>query len=171
LTWHRLVLGQPQPFVGAAGPSGLTIEAVPAPGKVPLHLEGRAAPTEEDNVGVILRDQRGRTLAFVPSAASGTAALDAHARAADCLVFDGTFFREDELPALGLGTRGARDMAHWPLGGDDGSLRWLAGLPCRRKILIHVNNTNPILCEDAPERAALAAAGVEVAYDGLQVEI
>ena len=87
------------------------------------------------------------------------------------LVFDGTFFRDDELTSLGLTTRTARDMAHWPLGGLEGSLRWLAQLPCRRKVLTHINNTNPILRAGAPERDELDAAGVEVAYDGLEVEL
>jgi pyrroloquinoline quinone biosynthesis protein B len=171
LVWHRLVPGQPQPFVGTAGASGLTIEAVAVPGKVPLHLEGRVAPSEEDNIGLLIRDRGGSTLGYAPSVASLTPQVERLVRAADCLVFDGTFFREDELAALELGTRGARDMAHWPLGGPDGSLQWLGKMPCRRKLLVHVNNTNPILREDAPERAALAAAGVEVAHDGLEVEL
>ena len=93
------------------------------------------------------------------------------ARAADAIVFDGTFFRDDELTSLGLTTRTARDMAHWPLGGPEGSLRWLAGLPCRRKLLSHINNTNPILHAGTPERGELAAAGVEAAHDGLEVEL
>ena len=97
--------------------------------------------------------------------------LDERARAADTLVFDGTFFRDDELTSLGLTTRNARDMAHWPLGGPDGSLGWLAQLPCRRKILTHINNTNPILRDGTPERAEVVAAGVEPAHDGLEVEL
>jgi pyrroloquinoline quinone biosynthesis protein B len=171
VTWHALALGQPHPLVGVAGPSGLTIEAVPLSGKVPLHLERTARPSDEDNIGLVIRDERGRTLAYFPSVAEPSPACDERARAADALFFDGTFFRDDELSALGLGTRRARDMAHWPLGGDDGSLRWLASLPCARKILVHINNTNPILREDGPERALTAAAGVEVAHDGLDIEV
>lgn len=170
-TWNRLRAGEVVPLVGAAGPSGLTIEAVPVPGTVPLHLKGLAAATPEDNLAVVLRDASGKTLMYAPTTAARTALLDERARAADVLVFDGTFFRDDELTSLGLTTRTARDMAHWPLGGPEGSLRWLAGLPCRRKILTHINNTNPILRGDAAERAELAAAGVEVAHDGLEVEL
>jgi pyrroloquinoline quinone biosynthesis protein B len=84
--------------------------------------------------------------------------------------FDGTFWSSDELIAAGLGTRRAEDMAHWPIGGAGGSLAYLARLP-GRKILIHVNNTNPILRDDGPERRALADAGIEVATDGLEIEL
>ena len=171
LTWTRLRAGDVVPLVGTAGPSGLTLEAVPVPGTVPLHLKTVAAPSPEDNLALVLRDDRGRTLMYAPTTAARTPLLEERARAADVLVFDGTFFREDELTSLGLTTRSARDMAHWPLSGADGSLRWLAGLPCRRKILTHINNTNPILRNGAPERDELAAAGVEVAYDGLEVEL
>jgi pyrroloquinoline quinone biosynthesis protein B len=171
LVWHRLRAGEVVPLLGTAGPSGLTIEAVPVPGTVPLHLKGVAPPSPDDNLAVVLRDARGGCVVYAPTVAAYSALLDERARAADALVFDGTFFRDDELTSLGLTTRSARDMAHWPLGGPEGSLRWLAQLPCRRKILTHINNTNPILRADAPERAELAAAGVEPAYDGLEVEL
>jgi len=171
LTWNRLRAGDVVPLVGTAGPSGLTLEAVPVPGTVPLHLKGVAPPSPDDNLAIMLRDDRGRTLMYAPTTAARTQLLDERARAADVLVFDGTFFRDDELTSLGLTTRSARDMAHWPLGGPDGSLRWLAELPCRRKILTHINNTNPILRNGAAERDELAAAGVEVAHDGLEVEL
>jgi pyrroloquinoline quinone biosynthesis protein B len=170
VTWHALVPGAVTPLVGAGGPSGLLLEPVALAGKVPLHLEGTAAASDEDNIGLVIRDGAGRSLAYFPGLAGPTPACDRYARAADVLMVDGTFFRDDELATLGLGTRRARDMAHWPLGGDDGSLPWLASLPCKRKILVHINNTNPILREDAPERAQLEAARVEVAHDGLEVE-
>ena len=86
------------------------------------------------------------------------------------MFFDGTFWSSDELIAAGLGTRRAEDMAHWPLGGADGSLAYLKRLP-GRKILIHINNTNPILRDDSPERRALADAGIEVAADGLEIDL
>jgi pyrroloquinoline quinone biosynthesis protein B len=168
LTWNRLRAGEIVPLVGAAGASGLTIEPVPVPGTVPLHLKGLAAPSLEDNLALVLRDAHGRSLMYAPTTAARTPLLDERARAADVLIFDGTFFRDDELTSLGLTTRSARDMAHWPL---EGSLGWLAQLPCRRKILTHINNTNPILRAGAPERGELNAVGVEPAYDGLEVEL
>jgi pyrroloquinoline quinone biosynthesis protein B len=163
VTWHPLALGLRQSVA-----PGLSLEAVALPGKVPLHLEGQA-PDAADNVGLVVRDDAGHSVAWFPSLAGPSEAADRCARAADVLFCDGTFFADDELIALGLGSRRARDMAHWPLGGPEGSLRWLAGLPTPRKLLVHINNTNPLLREDAPERAALA--GVEVAWDGLEIEL
>ncbi|HEX3758964.1 MAG TPA: pyrroloquinoline quinone biosynthesis protein PqqB [Kofleriaceae bacterium] len=171
LVWHRLRAGEAVALTGAAGPSGLTLEPVAVPGTVPLHLKGLAAPSPDDNLALVLRDAHGRSVVYAPTAAGPTPELEAHARAADAIVFDGTFFGDDELTSLGLTRRTARDMAHWPLGGPEGSLRWLAQLPCRRKILTHINNTNPILRDGAPERDELAAAGVEPGYDGLEVEL
>jgi pyrroloquinoline quinone biosynthesis protein B len=171
LVWNRLRAGDVVPLVGTAGPSGLTIEAIAVPGTVPLHLKGVAAPSPDDNFAFLLRDARGRSVLYAPTVAALTPVIDERARRADAIVFDGTFFRDDELTSLGLTTRSARDMAHWPLGGPEGSLRWLAELPCRRKILIHINNTNPILRAGTPERDEVIAAGVEVAHDGLEVEL
>jgi pyrroloquinoline quinone biosynthesis protein B len=171
LSWTRLRAGEIVPLVGNAGPSGLTIEPVPVPGTVPLHLKGLAAPSPEDNLALVLRDAHGHSVMYAPTTASPTALLEERARAADAILFDGTFFRDDELTSLGLTTRSARDMAHWPLGGPEGSLRWLAQLPCRRKILTHINNSNPILRVGSPEREELALAGVEVGFDGLEIEL
>jgi pyrroloquinoline quinone biosynthesis protein B len=171
LTWNRLVLDEEIELVGASGPSGLWVTAVPVPGTVPLHLRGLVEPSREDNVALLLRGASGGRLLYAPCVAAWTPALEAAARAAEIVFFDGTFFRDDELPALGLGTRDAHAMGHWPLSGEDGSLRWLARLPGRRKILVHVNNTNPILNRDAQERGELLVAGVEVGSDGLEVAL
>jgi pyrroloquinoline quinone biosynthesis protein B len=89
----------------------------------------------------------------------------------DLVLVDGTFWREDELARLGISERSARDMGHVPLSGPGGTLEALAALPGPRKALVHINNTNPILLEDSPEREAVARAGVEVAYDGMEVEL
>jgi pyrroloquinoline quinone biosynthesis protein B len=90
---------------------------------------------------------------------------------ADCVFWDGTFWSSDELIGQKLGTRRAEEMAHWPVGGDNGSLAWLSRAPARRKILIHVNNTNPLLRDESPERAAAIGAGVEIAHDGLEIDL
>jgi pyrroloquinoline quinone biosynthesis protein B len=91
--------------------------------------------------------------------------------ASDLVLVDGTFWREDELPRLGISERGARDMGHVPLSGRGGTLEVLARLERPRKALVHINNTNPILLEDSRQREAVHRAGVEVAYDGLEVEV
>jgi pyrroloquinoline quinone biosynthesis protein B len=169
--WKRLRCGEVQPLVGAAGPSGLSIELVSVPGTVPLHLKQLVDPSPDDNVAVVLRDAGGRSLVYAPSVGRHCAELESRARAADVLVFDGTFYRDDELTTLGLTTRSARDMAHWPLGGPEGSLRFLTQMPCSHKILTHINNTNPVLWVSSPERAAVSRAGVVVGHDGLEVRL
>jgi pyrroloquinoline quinone biosynthesis protein B len=89
--------------------------------------------------------------------------------ASDVVLVDGTFWRDDDLARLGISNRTAGDMGHVPLTG--GTLAMLSGLERPRKILVHINNTNPILLEDSRERAEVESAGVEVAYDGLEVEL
>jgi pyrroloquinoline quinone biosynthesis protein B len=152
--------------------SGLCVTALAVPGKRPLHLEGEGSPPasagDVDTVALRFREPRtGRVLAYASAVGGLSEGLRQAVTGADCVFFDGTFWSSDEMPAAGLGTRRAEDMAHWPVGGAAGSLRFLAGLAGRR-ILIHINNTNPILREDSSERAAVAAAGVEVAHDGLE---
>ena len=175
VTWRRLECGREIELAAIDGrPSGLSLLAAPAPGKLPIHLEGLEgiAPTPEVNVALRIRERRdGRTLAY----ASSTGALDAAVldlvEGADCVFFDGTFWSERELIELGLGSKQARDMAHLPIGGDGGSLARLAGLRASRRIFIHVNNTNPVLREDSAEAAAVRDAGWQVADDGLEIEL
>ena len=88
---------------------------------------------------------------------------------ADILLFDGTFYRDDELVALGIGSRTAREMDHVPIAGPGGSLEHIARLPCRHRVYTHINNTNPILLERSPERAAVERAGITVGFDGLRM--
>jgi pyrroloquinoline quinone biosynthesis protein B len=87
------------------------------------------------------------------------------------MLVDGTFWRDDELARLGISNRSARDMGHVPLSGPDGTLAVLATLTRPRTALVHINNTNPILLEDSPEREAVTRAGIEVGYDGFEVEL
>jgi pyrroloquinoline quinone biosynthesis protein B len=172
LGFRPLELEQPRPLTRADGsPSGLTLEAVPVPGKLPIHLEAHSDPSLEDNVGLLVREPaRGLTLGYFPAVARLSSTLSAAVAQADCLFFDGTFWSSDELPRHGLGDKRAEDMAHWPLAGREGSLAWLRELRARR-ILIHVNNTNPILREGSTESSQLSAAGVELAHDGLELEL
>jgi len=93
-------------------------------------------------------------------------------QAAACVLVDGTFWTDDEMIALGLSRKRARDIGHLPQSGSGGMLEWLQQLPATtRRILIHVNNTNPILDEDSREHAELSRRGIEVAWDGLEIEL
>ncbi|HJQ83927.1 MAG TPA: pyrroloquinoline quinone biosynthesis protein PqqB [Candidatus Binatia bacterium] len=170
--WQRLVPGGSTPLVGPDGDTGLVLETVAVPGKPPIHLEGRVAHDPEDNVGVRLRAGRdGGVLAYLPGVGALGQAVHRALAGADVVFFDGTFWRSDELGALGLGTRRAEQMGHVPVGGAAGSLAALAALPARRRLYIHLNNTNPLLRDDSTERAAVASAGWDVAHDGLELEL
>jgi pyrroloquinoline quinone biosynthesis protein B len=108
-------------------------------------------------------------LAYLPCVGKESSTLVETIEKADCVMFDGTFWTDDELIVQGLGDRRAEQMAHWPLSGSTGSLRLLTSLRNRRRILIHINNTNPILNEQSYERQVIEAAGIEVAYDGMEL--
>jgi len=175
VVWHALELGEPGPELLLATPSGvpsgLGLRAFAAPGKAALHLD-QSNPSPGDNIGLLIRDVKtGKTLAYIPAAGRNSAAVSAAANAADAVFFDGTFWSSDELIALGASKSRAEDMAHWPIGGGEGSLQFLAGLRAERRIYIHINNSNPILREDSPERAAVNSARVEVAFDGMELSL
>jgi pyrroloquinoline quinone biosynthesis protein B len=137
-----------------------------------VHLEGQKAAEPEDSVGISLRAVgTGRRLAYLSGVGGITEDVRRAIAGADAAFFDGTFWSSDELPAQGLGTKRAEQMAHLPVGGPEGSLAQLAGVSAGRKIYIHVNNTNPMLREDSSERATVAAAGWEVACDGMEVRL
>jgi pyrroloquinoline quinone biosynthesis protein B len=150
-------------------PSGLVVEAFVVPGDPP-----RFAPSAPlgHTVGLQVRARAsGATCAFVPGCGQLTAALVNRLARVDVLLFDGTFWSDNELIDTGVGTRTARQMDHLPIGGAGGSLEQLAALPCRHRVYTHINNTNPILLEASPERAAVVQAGLAVGYDGLRIQV
>lgn len=173
VTWRALELGREAELADVEGrPAGLLVEAVAVPGKLPIHLETGAAPDPADSVGFRIRERAtGRVLAYLSGVGAVSDAVRRAFEGADCVFFDGTFWSADELPGLGLGTKRAEDMAHLPIGGPEGSLARLNGVTARRRIFIHLNNTNPLLRDDSPERAHVEAAGWEVARDGMEVRI
>jgi pyrroloquinoline quinone biosynthesis protein B len=173
VTWRTLKLGRWEELkLGNGASSGLLVEATAVPGKPPVHLEGLQPPDPEDNVALRVREQAtGRLLAYASAVGRITQAVREALEDADCVFFDGTFWSSDELIAGGLGTKRADEMAHVPVGGADGSLEGLRRLPAARKVYIHLNNTNPLLREDAPERAQAEAAGWDVAWDGMEVAL
>ena len=166
VTWRALEPGEETEL------DGLTVKAVPAPGKPPIHLEGRGAPDPGDNIGLLIGDRRtGKRLAYFSAAAAITPAMRAAFDSADCVFFDGTFWTSDELIALGLGDKRAEQMAHLPVGGEDGSLLSLAGMRAPKRIYIHINNTNPLLRPRSAERRQIEAGGWEIAQDGMEVTL
>jgi pyrroloquinoline quinone biosynthesis protein B len=161
--WQTLERGRRQPLDG----SSLAVEPFAAGGDAPRYL-GPDVALEAS--GLVFSDASG-TVTYVPGLARLDDGVVARLAASDVVLVDGTFWEDDDLTRLGLSDRTARDMGHTPLAGPDGTLAVLAGLDRPRKVLVHINNTNPILLEDSPERAQVVRAGVEVAYDGLEVEL
>jgi pyrroloquinoline quinone biosynthesis protein B len=149
--------------------SGIAVEAFPVPAGPP-----RFATREDEGhtVGFMLREAAsGKSCAFVPGCGDLDAALLTRLAEVDALFFDGTFWADDELIALGIGHRTAREMDHLPIAGRGGSLEQLAALPCRHRVYTHINNTNPILLEHSPERALVTRTGVIVGFDGLYLAL
>jgi pyrroloquinoline quinone biosynthesis protein B len=149
--------------------SGLSVRAFEVPAGPP-----RFAPdaTAGHTVGLIVRESPGgRACAFVPGCGDVTRSIRERLAEADILLFDGTFWSDDEPSMVGISTRTAREMDHLPIAGKGGSLDQVATLPCRYRIYTHINNTNPILLERSAERAAVERAGVTIGYDGLHIVI
>jgi pyrroloquinoline quinone biosynthesis protein B len=153
--------------------SGLSVTLFAVPGKVPLYLEASAEPPpiveSPATVGALITDGR-RKVMFVPGCAQMTDALARRLNGADAVLFDGTLWTDDEMLRAGTGSKTGRRMGHMSVSGTNGTLAAFAGIAARRKILLHINNSNPILLNDSPEYAQATAAGWEVAYDGLEIE-
>ena len=144
----------------------LTCTAVPLGRRPPRY----ASQATDGDLEVALRIQdpaTGGSFAYMPVAAAVDDDVCALAAGADLLCFDGTFWSDDELHALGIAAPSARAMGHVPLGGPDGSLGRLRHVGAKRTVLVHINNTNPILASASPERAQVTAAGVEIGEDGM----
>jgi pyrroloquinoline quinone biosynthesis protein B len=151
-------------------PGGLAAELFLVPGKVPLYLESDNPDTSAEtvaNAGIELSAGSTR-IAYIPGAAAITPRMLDYIRRADVVFFDGTLFRDDEMLATGTGEKSGRRMGHVPIDATDGPLALLNGVRARR-ILVHINNTNPILIDGSPERTRVEASGWEVAEDGMEI--
>jgi pyrroloquinoline quinone biosynthesis protein B len=155
------------------GLPGIRWQALPVAGKPAPYSPNRDSPVAGDNIALLLTDERsGKAAFYAPGLAEVDEATWRAMRSAACVLVDGTFWSDEEMLRLGLSRKRARDIGHLAQSGPGGMLEWLDRLPdATRKILIHVNNTNPILDEDSPERAELGRRGIEVAWDGLEIEL
>ncbi len=145
--------------------SGISIEPFEVPAGAPRFARDRAPG---HTVGLILADREsGGTCAYVPGCGELDDSVLERLAQTDLILFDGTFWSDDELISLGIGDRGAREMDHQPISGPGGTLSRLSGLTRPRKVYTHINNTNPILLEDSPERAMVEQAGLTVGADGM----
>jgi pyrroloquinoline quinone biosynthesis protein B len=153
-------------------PSGLLCQAIEAGGKAPRYLPGSLKAVSGNALGYRISDERtGGRLLFFPELAALTPVLVEEFRQCDALLLDGTFWSETEMLEQGVGTATAATMGHLTISSQNGTLKVLAGLKTRHKIYVHINNTNPILFEDSPERAEVNAAGVIVGMDGMDLTL
>lgn len=157
--------------VGFSPLPGLTVTPFAVPGKVALFLEA------ELGAGHLLGGQTlgleitggGKRVYHIPGCAEVPDWLLRRVEGADLILFDGTVFADDEMVREGVGTKTGGRMGHVAISGPGGTLERFAGSGIGRKLMIHINNTNPILRPDSPERAAVMAAGWEVSQDGMEV--
>jgi pyrroloquinoline quinone biosynthesis protein B len=152
---------------------GLSVELFAVPGKTPLYLEESDAPAieiSEATVAAAISDGA-TTVFYIPGCAAMTPDLARRLAGAALVFFDGTMWRDDEMVEAGLGSKTGRRMGHMSLDGPEGTMAAFEGLGVRRKVLIHINNSNPVLIEDSPQRALAAARGWEVAYDGMEMTL
>jgi pyrroloquinoline quinone biosynthesis protein B len=155
------------------GVADLRFSALPLSSKAAPYSPHRDRPVEGDNIGMLITDGRsGKRAFYAPGLGQITPAVFDAMNGADAVLVDGTFWTDDEMPRMGLSRKTARDIGHLPQSGAGGMIEWMARLPPgTRRMLIHINNTNPILDEDSEERATLARAGIEVCEDDMQIRI
>jgi pyrroloquinoline quinone biosynthesis protein B len=158
---------------GIPGAAGLTFRALPLSSKAAPYSPHRDQPVAGDNIGITITDTaRGSSVFYAPGLGAITPPVFDAMASADAVIVDGTFWTDTEMRDLGLSGKTARDIGHLPQAGEGGMIEWLGRLPrATRRMLIHVNNTNPILDEDSPQRAELASAGIQVCEDGMSIQL
>lgn len=162
-----------QKIIGIDGKdSGLCYKAFIVPGKPPAYLTGAVSKWNEATIGYkIIDTDSERSFVYLPAIKQIDTAVIAMLERCDCFFLDGTCWSDAELVQQGLSQKTSLSMGHVPISGRDGSLSQLASLRNARKIYTHMNNTNPVLAEDSPERRAVEAAGWEVAFDNMDLEV
>ncbi len=154
-------------------PSGLQVTAFAVPGKVPLYAEGALSEPDSafedgETVGLEITDGT-RRLLYIPGCAMVTPSLRSRLDGADCVFFDATLWQDDEMIRAGLGAKTGQRMGHMSVSGRGGVIDSFRDLSIRQRILIHLNNSNPLLLADSEERRIAADAGWTVAHDGMKV--
>lgn len=171
VNWHRVPTSAGNSYT-IDGIERLSFTAVPLKSKAAPYSPHRDNPHEGDNIGMRITDQQtGRKLFYAPGLGEIEPHLVPFLEEADAVMVDGTFWTDDEMIQLGISKKRARDIGHLPQSGAGGMIEVLRPLKAKHKVLIHINNTNPILDEDSSERAELARHGIEVAYDGMEINL
>jgi pyrroloquinoline quinone biosynthesis protein B len=151
--------------------AGIQVTLFAVPGKAPLYLEGPEVEIggETGEVVGVEVEAGGSRFFYIPGCAAVTPALARRVSGAPLLMFDGTTYTDDEMPRLGLSEKTAHRMGHLAMSGPRGSVAAWSQVAIGRRVFVHINNTNPALIDDGPERAELAEAGWDVAHDGMEL--
>jgi pyrroloquinoline quinone biosynthesis protein B len=173
----QLTSDQTTELTHAGASLGLTVEAFPVPGKIALYLEnptaGQSLGTREgDTIGLRVADpSSGAAFFYVPGCAGVDETLAARLRGAQLVLFDGTLYSDDEMVAQGLSSKTGKRMGHISMSGAEGAMAAFRGLDVVRRVFVHINNSNPVLREDSPERAEVEKADWEIAFDGMEISL
>lgn len=174
---RELPFDKPVDIEGPAGPLGIRVESFDVPGKVALYLEDAAGGPgfgthKGDTIGLrISVPATSKHFYFVPGCAKVDAPLAARIKGAPLVFFDGTLYTDDEMLKQGLMPKTGARMGHMSMSGPDGTVAAFAGLDVARKIFVHINNSNPVLDDNSPERKAVEGAGWTVGEDGMEVTL
>ncbi len=171
--WHPLQANRDCTTpVQLPGIEGIRFTPMALTSKAPPYSPHREMPQPGDNIGLMIENMgNGKKVFYAPGLGEIEPHIDTAMRTADCLLVDGTFWTEDEMIEQGLSKKKAASMGHLPQSGSGGMINVLDAIGDRRKILIHINNTNPILDEDSKERTTLTEHGIEVAFDGMEIHL
>jgi pyrroloquinoline quinone biosynthesis protein B len=172
-----LELNEPFPLRGAGVDLGISIEAFDVPGKVALYLEDASkgdnfGTATGDTIGLKVMDPKsGKSFFYVPGCADVDEVLGRRLKGAALVMFDGTLYTDNEMIAQGLSQKTGERMGHISMSGPEGSVEAFESLDVQRKVFVHINNSNPVLDDSSPERKAIAKAGWEVGFDGMEIEL
>ncbi len=168
---HHEIATDQTPFAIPSA-EGIEFTAVPLLSNAPPYSPHRDNTVPGDNVGMNIKDTRtGKSLFYAPGLGVAEPHVLEYMRNADCILVDGTVWTDDEMSNEGISDKRASEMGHLDQSSDGGIMIILNAMEKPRKILIHINNTNPILNEDSPQRATLNKADIELAFDGMDIEL
>lgn len=172
----ELPLGQKLALTGDGLDLGVSVQAFAVPGKVALYLEDASKPgfgsQAGDTIGLEVTDNRtGKSFFYIPGCARMDEALATRLDGAALVFFDGTLYTEDEMLKQGLMSKTGSRMGHMNMSGPDGSIAAFAQIKTGRRVFVHINNSNPVLDETSEARKAVEAAGWDVGYDGMEIDL
>lgn len=170
VNWHKVDTDQSSFEIPQA--KGLKFTAVPLKSEAPPYSPHRHNTVPGDNIGMKIEDTAtGKSLFYAPGLGEIENHVKSYLQDADCILVDGTMWTNNEMSHEGISDKLASEMGHLDQSSDGGILETLNSLSKPRKVLIHINNTNPILDESSPERVVLNEANIEVSYDGMDIHL